>query len=173
VRFRQIRFFFSFLPRIWYAWPLRGMRYSRGPRKASDRFTPEKRSEIMRRVKSRNTSTEISVRKLLHRLGLRFRLHRRDLAGKPDIVLPRHHVVVFVNGCFWHQHACKRGTVPATNHDWWSKKLTRNVERDRANALELKRLGWRVLTVWECELSGVARLERKVRRFFERGAQLS
>jgi len=138
---------------------------------SSDRFSPEKRSDIMRRVKSRNTSTEISVRKLLHRLGLRFRLHRTDLPGKPDIVLPRHRVAVFVNGCFWHQHRkCKRATVPAANHDWWSGKLARNVERDRANVLLLKKMGWRVLTVWECELATVFRLETRLRRFFGQGA---
>jgi DNA mismatch endonuclease (patch repair protein) len=135
-------------------------------RATSDRFTPEKRSEIMRQVKSSDTSPELSVRKLLHSLGFRFRLHRKDLPGKPDIVLPRYQSVIFVNGCFWHQHPrCKRAALPVANHDWWSKKLTRNAQRDRANILELKKLGWLVLTVWECEISQTVRLRVRLSQF--------
>lgn len=143
-------------------------------RATSDRFTPEKRSEIMRQVKSTDTSPELSVRKLLHSLGFRFRLHRKDLPGKPDIVLPRYHAVIFVNGCFWHQHPrCKRAAVPVANHDWWSRKLTRNAQRDLANILELRKLGWFVLTVWECEISETVHLGARLRQFLRQDAQLS
>jgi DNA mismatch endonuclease, patch repair protein len=128
----------------------RHMASRRDLRPTSDRFAPEKRSDVMRQVRSRNTSPEIAVRKLLHRLGLRFRLHRKDLPGKPDVVLPKHRVIVFVNGCFWHQHVgCRRATVPEANHDWWCQKLARNVERDQANLSQLKNMGWRVMTVWQ------------------------
>ena len=146
-------------------------RFSDHTRATSDRFTPEKRSEIMRQVKSSNTSPELFVRKLLHSQGFRFRLHKKDLPGKPDIVLPRYRAVIFVNGCFWHQHRrCKRASVPVANHDWWLKKLTRNARRDRANILELKKLGWLVLTVWECEISETVRLRARLDEFLKQDA---
>lgn len=146
-------------------------RASHEERETSDRFTPERRSEIMRQVKSTNTSPELFVRKLLHRLGFRFRLHRKDLPGKPDIVLPRFHAVIFVNGCFWHQHPrCRRAALPVANHEWWSQKLTRNAQRDRANTVELRKLGWIVLTVWECEISKTGHLEARLRRFLRNNA---
>ena len=166
--------------RFCYAWrhptdSSRLMPRSKDQSKASsDRFTPEKRSEIMRMVKSTDTSPELNVRKLLHGLGFRFRLHRKDLPGKPDIVLARYHAVIFVNGCFWHQHPrCKRSAIPVSNHDWWSTKLQRNAQRDRANILELRKLGWVVLTVWECEVSNTVRLGARLRRFLGRDTQLS
>jgi DNA mismatch endonuclease (patch repair protein) len=122
----------------------------------ADVFDAETRSRIMRAVRSENTRPELAVRSLLHRLGFRFRLRRRDLPGKPDIVLPRYHVAVFVHGCFFHGHDCPRGSrQPQTNAEYWRQKRLRNVERDARVRLELASQGWRVLTVWECELRNV------------------
>src|SRR5688500_15685000 len=105
----------------------------------ADTFTKEQRSKIMSQVKSTNTKPEILVRQLLHRMGYRFRLHRKDLPGKPDIVLPRHHKVIFVHGCFWHGHeGCPRAARPTTNVDFWNTKIDRNVERDVRNRQELE-----------------------------------
>ena len=107
----------------------------------------------MARVKAANTSPEVAVRRLVHGLGYRFRLHRRNLPGTPDLVLPKHRAVVFVHGCFWHQHDCRRGCrQPATNQAYWIPKLARNVERDAATRNALEELGWRVLTIWECQI---------------------
>ena len=117
-----------------------------------DTVTPVQRSAIMRRVKSTHTSLELRVRSMLHRMGLRFRLHAARLPGKPDIVLPRLKLAIFVHGCFWHQHRCKRGNrIPASNRPYWEKKLARNVERFAAQRRELRTLGWRVIIIWECE----------------------
>ena len=118
----------------------------------ADKFSPEERSRIMARVKGRDTKPEKIVRSLLHELGYRFRLHRKDLPGKPDIVLPKHKKAIYVHGCFWHSHpGCRRATRPTTNVEFWNKKIDGNVARDRAaqNALEL--LGWEHLIVWQCE----------------------
>jgi len=103
--------------------------------------------------KSRNTKPELAIRRMLHAMGFRFRLHRKDLPGCPDIVLPKYKTVILVNGCFWHQHAgCKLASKPATRKEFWETKLSRNVERDSENAAKLAALGWRVIVVWECEL---------------------
>lgn len=111
------------------------------------------RSEVMSRVRSKDTGAERAVRSLLHALGYRFRLHRKDLPGSPDIVLPGRKAVIFVHGCFWHGHGCKRGSrAPKTNADYWTKKLAGNVARDEKRQAELVGLGWRVLVVWECEI---------------------
>lgn len=118
-----------------------------------DPFTPQKRSETMSRVKSRNTKPELRVRSALHRLGYRFRLHRKDLPGKPDVILPKYGTAVFVHGCFWHQHpGCRKATMPVNNRDYWEAKLRRNVERDDKARRALEDLGWRVVTLWECEI---------------------
>lgn len=110
------------------------------------------RSEIMARVRSKNTTPEMAVRRTLHAAGLRFRLHRADLPGRPDIVLPGRRVVVFVHGCFWHSHpGCKRARLPATRREYWVPKLLRNVERDQAASAALQRAGWCVFIAWECE----------------------
>jgi DNA mismatch endonuclease, patch repair protein len=103
--------------------------------------------------KSRNTKPELAIRRMLHAMGFRFRLHRKDLPGCPDVVLPKYKTVILVNGCFWHQHAgCKLASKPATRQEFWETKLSRNVERDSENAAKLAALGWRVIFVWECEL---------------------
>ena len=130
-----------------------------------DRFEPGVRSRIMRAIKRRDTKPERIVRSYLHRTGLRFRLNRGDLPGTPDIVLPRFRAVIFVHGCFWHQHGCKLTKMPKSNKKYWLPKLSRNVQRDREARRDLKRLGWRVFVVWECQLSeaGLRRLVRFIR----------
>ncbi len=119
----------------------------------ADTFDAKTRSEIMAKVHSSNTLPEIKVRKMLHQLGYRFRLHRSDLPGKPDIVLPKYQTVIFVNGCFWHGcPSCRRAQIrPRTNVEYWNKKLNRNMERDKENLVLLQKMGWKVLVVWECE----------------------
>lgn len=104
---------------------------------------------------------------MAHRLGLRFRLCDRSLPGSPDLVLRRHAVVIFVHGCFWHHHDCPDGSIPKPRPDYWTAKFTRNKERDRRNRLELKRAGWKVVEVWECETVDVDRLRRRLRRLFK------
>lgn len=117
-----------------------------------DKFSKAKRAEIMRAVKGKNTLPELQVRRLLHSLSFRFRLHRRDLPGCPDIVLPKHRICIFVHGCFWHQHpGCKRAALPSSNVDFWSVKLQKNVLRDKENIKKLNGLGWKVAIIWECE----------------------
>lgn len=132
-----------------------------------DFVSQEKRSRIMRGVKQKNTKPEMAVRQLLHRMGLRFRLHRKDLAGRPDIVLPRHKTAIFVHGCFWHQHhACKDGRIPANNRDYWKPKLARNVERDKEAVDALEAIGWKVHIIWECEVRDLTALECRVQDWF-------
>ncbi|RWX60491.1 DNA mismatch endonuclease Vsr [Mesorhizobium sp. M4B.F.Ca.ET.089.01.1.1] len=110
------------------------------------------RRKMMAQFRSKDTKPEVMVRRALHRLGYRFRLHRRDLPGKPDIVLPRHQTIILVHGCFWHQHnGCSDARMPRTRQDYWSAKFRRNSERDAETAAALKALGWRVLVVWECD----------------------
>jgi len=117
----------------------------------------------MRQIRSKNTGPEKQVRSLLYSLGFRFRLHRRDLPGSPDIVLSKHSTVVFVHGCFWHQHpGCKAAYKPASNTEYWMPKLARNKQRDEENQFELKALGWNVIVVWECELNDVDSLAEKL-----------
>ncbi len=122
-------------------------------KRRTDVFSPEKRSAVMRAVKSADTKPEIAIRKALHALGYRYRLHVKNLPGKPDLIFPKHRAVIFVHGCFWHGHSCKRGRrVPKTNTDYWLEKVARNKARDRKNTAALKKLGWRIITVWECEV---------------------
>lgn len=118
-----------------------------------DRVSVEKRSANMRAVKAKNTTPEIFVRKASHKLGLRFRIHRADLPGCPDIVFPKHKTVIFVNGCFWHGHAgCRRASLPKSNSAFWKAKIGRNRARDRSVREKLGALGWRVVTIWQCEV---------------------
>lgn len=127
----------------------------------TDILTQSERSALMARIRGKDTKAEIFVRSLLHRMGFRFRLHRRDLPGSPDIVLPRHGIVVFVHGCFWHRHAgCEHATTPKSNSEFWLQKFAKNVERDKRNRRDLRRLGWKVVVVWECELKKPAKLKR-------------
>ena len=134
----------------------------------TDVYGPEKRSAVMRRVKGRDTTPEKTVRRLLTRLGARYRLHRKDLPGKPDIVMPGRRLALFVHGCFWHGHDCARGArVPKANRDYWTAKVARNRARDEAAREALTGSGWRVETLWECELKDeaavTARLEDLLR----------
>lgn len=111
-----------------------------------------KRSALMARIRSSNTQPELAVRRALHGMGFRFRLNRRSLPGRPDLVLPRHRLAILVHGCFWHQHpGCKLASRPKTRQDYWNPKLAGNVERDLRNAARLRALGWRVEIVWECD----------------------
>lgn len=131
--------------------------------KTTDVFDPAKRSAVMRRVKARDTTPERRVRKLLTALGARYRLHRKDLPGSPDIVLPGRRLTFFVHGCFWHGHDCPRGArVPKANRDYWLAKIGRNRTRDAAAASELQAQGWRVETVWECELRNEPALRERL-----------
>jgi DNA mismatch endonuclease (patch repair protein) len=124
------------------------------------------RSALMSRVRRENTAPEIVVRKLLHSAGFRFRLHRRDLPGSPDIVLPKHKSAIFVHGCFWHAHeACPRGRAPKTRTKFWSEKRRQNRARDAAAQIELKERGWDVLVVWECDTKSDERLKQSLQRF--------
>ena len=128
-----------------------------------DTFSREKRSDIMRRVQSADTSPERKTRSLLHGLGFRFRLYRNDLPGKPDIVLPKFRTVLFVHGCFWHRHSdCPRATTPAANQGYWLPKFERTIRRDRQNQKELRKLGWRVIIVWECELKNIEKIKHRL-----------
>jgi len=131
-----------------------------------DVFSPEERSRIMARVRGVNTNPEKVVRSLVHRMGYRFRLHVKELPGKPDIALPRHKKVIFVHGCFWHQHkGCKQAERPTSNTDYWNKKLDRNIIRDGDNIEKLEYLGWKVLVIWECEIKKPDLLTERVLSF--------
>jgi DNA mismatch endonuclease (patch repair protein) len=131
--------------------------------------TAEQRSRIMRAVKGADTTPELAVRRLAHSMGYRFRLHRNDLPGKPDLTFPGLRKVIFVHGCFWHGHDCARGArVPVQNRDYWTRKVARNVERDMSAQSALQRLGWKSLVVWECEIKNQNRLRRALRRFLSK-----
>jgi DNA mismatch endonuclease (patch repair protein) len=134
-----------------------------------DRLSPKHRSWLMSRVKGRNTLPELVVRKLVHGLGFRFRLHGKSLPGKPDLVFASRKKAVFVHGCFWHRHAgCKYATSPKTRRKYWNEKFVANVERDRRTVGKLRRAGWSVMTVWQCETKRPATLEKRLDRFLRR-----
>lgn len=118
----------------------------------ADIYSPEKRSDIMSKVCSKNSKPERIVRSLVHKMGYRFRLHRKDLPGTPDLVFPKYKKVIFVNGCFWHSHGCKKSKLPESNSEFWKEKIGKNVERDKMNYAELKKSGWAYLILWECEI---------------------
>lgn len=112
-----------------------------------------KRSEVMSKIRSKNTKPEMILRSNLFKAGFRFRLHEKDLPGKPDIVLPKYHTVIFVQGCFWHLHkGCQEGRIPLSNIDYWKKKLHKNVLKDKQNKIACEHLGWKVIIVWECQI---------------------
>lgn len=132
-----------------------------------DNLSPEHRTKTMRAVRSSNTTPELAVRRVIHKLGFRFRLQKYHLPGSPDVVLSRRGVVVFVNGCFWHRHSCPAGrSCPETNRPYWMDKFNRNVARDRRVRRQLRAMGWRVITVWECQTrpSKLPALERRLDR---------
>ncbi|MCC6313892.1 MAG: DNA mismatch endonuclease Vsr [Thermomicrobiales bacterium] len=134
-----------------------------------DNVAPERRSQIMAKVRSRDTAPELAVRRAVHRAGFRYRLHRADLPGTPDLVFPRHRLAVFVHGCFWHWHGCKRSRMPAANRDYWERKIARNVARDTARQTELTALGWETRVIWECALdAGIAALIAELAERVER-----
>jgi DNA mismatch endonuclease (patch repair protein) len=124
-----------------------------------DVLSPEQRSFNMSRVRGRNTRPELRVRRGLHGLGLRFRLHPKELPGTPDLVLPRYRTVVFVHGCFWHGHGCHLSKMPATRIEFWRRKIDGNVARDQGSVAALHAAGWRVLVIWECAVRGTRRLD--------------
>ena len=133
-----------------------------------DTFTPAERSAVMKRVRGKDTAPEMTVRRMVHGMGFRYALHRSDLPGNPDLVFPARERVIFVHGCFWHGHSCRAGrNRPASNTNYWTAKLDRNVARDAVNRRRLRNLGWRVLVIWECELKNPNRLRARVSRFFE------
>ena len=138
---------------------------------AVDRLTAEERSRLMSRIRGKDTKPEMAVRRLVHGMGFRYRLHRRDLPGSPDLVLPRHRKVILVHGCFWHSHpGCRAGRVPASNTGYWEPKLRRNAERDAASEEALRLAGWAVLVVWECQTRKAADLGDKLGAFLNGAA---
>jgi DNA mismatch endonuclease, patch repair protein len=156
---------------IW-ARPFSGTSGSECGRLTTDVFTPEKRSAVMRRVKGRDTAPELTVRRLLWRLGARYRLHRKDLPGRPDIALPGRRLAIFVHGCFWHGHDCARGArVPKANRDYWLGKVARNQDRDAHARARLEAMGWKVMVVWECGIKDPESLEQALRAALAGSAQ--
>ena len=126
------------------------------------------RSATMRAIKSKNTAPEMLVRRIVHRLGYRFRLHREDLPGKPDLVFAGRRKIIFVHGCFWHGHRCARGNrIPHHNREYWVRKIRRNQERDTVHSVALEASGWKILTVWECEARVSDELLKKLADFLE------
>lgn len=136
-----------------------------------DILTKEKRSWNMSRIRSGNTKPELLVRSLLHRMGYRFRLHRKDLPGKPDIVLPKHKAVIFIHGCFWHHHdGCKYAYIPKTRQEFWKAKFKSNVERDRKVKKQLKEKNWRILVIWECELLNIESTIKRLKDYLNKNS---
>lgn len=139
----------------------------------TDKVSPEKRSENMGKIRSKDTSPEMVVRKLVHSLGYRYRLHRKDLPGKPDLVFSNLKKIIFVHGCFWHQHAdplCKIVRVPKSKNDYWIPKFQRNVERDGQHQELLAAEGWEILIIWECEVGRIDELIKTINRFLSKSA---
>ena len=136
----------------------------------ADKLTTASRSSNMRAIKSKDTAPELAVRRLAHSMGYRFRLHPKELPGKPDLTFPKRKKVIFVHGCFWHQHPrarCLDGRRPKSNTAYWDAKLTHNAARDERNQARLEELGWKVLVLWECETTGAEGLRHKLRDFLE------
>jgi DNA mismatch endonuclease (patch repair protein) len=131
-----------------------------------DVFSPSKRRKVMQAIRGKDTTPELLVRSMVHRLGLRFRLHGQKLPGKPDLVLAKHRSVIFVHGCFWHRHDCKLAATPKTRPEFWSAKFRANVERDQRVKAQLEKLGWRVVEIWECETRRAETLELRLRQEF-------
>ncbi|MFW8594730.1 very short patch repair endonuclease [Cribrihabitans neustonicus] len=136
----------------------------------ADKLTPERRSANMAQIRAKDTKPEMLVRRIVHGLGYRYRLHRKDLPGKPDLVFGPRRKVIFVHGCFWHQHSCRAGRIPASRRDYWEPKLQRNVERDATHLAALTGSGWQVLTVWECETKDLDALRSRLLEFLAKDA---
>lgn len=132
-----------------------------------DRLDAERRSRLMQKVGTKDTGPEKAVRSMLHRLGYRFRLHRKDLPGTPDIVFPSRKLVIFVHGCFWHSHGCSKGQLPKSRLDYWGPKLCANTERDARNVAALRATGWNVAIVWQCELADPKALATRLQHLLE------
>jgi DNA mismatch endonuclease (patch repair protein) len=130
----------------------------------SDIYSRQKRSDIMSHISGKETKPEILVRKFLFANGFRFRKNVKDLPGKPDIVLPKYKIVVFIHGCFWHGHICKRGTLPTTNVEFWTTKIGGNIERDKRNVMELEKQGWKVFVIWQCEIKNIELRDNKLNK---------
>ena len=131
-----------------------------------DIWSKMKRSEVMSNIRSTNTKPEIIIRSLLFRNGYRFRIHQKTLPGKPDIVFAKYRTVIFVHGCFWHNHSkCKEGRIPSSNSVFWKEKLKKNINRDKVNISKLKDLGWKVIVVWECEID--KQLDRTINKIIK------
>jgi DNA mismatch endonuclease (patch repair protein) len=138
----------------------------------ADNRTPESRSALMARIGPRDTAPELIVRRMLHAMGYRFRLHRRDLPGTPDIVLPSRRIAIFVHGCFWHAHGCKIGRPPKTRPEYWLPKLARNRARDAEKCAALEQEGWRVLEVWQCETQDREALAARLENILSRSSKI-
>src|SRR6266850_6730911 len=134
-------------------------------RSMADVLTREQRSRCMSKVRAKNTKPEMIVRRLVHSLGYRYRLHVRTLPGTPDLVFNSRQRIIFINGCFWHQHGCGRNLVPATRREFWLPKLKRNCDRDLAARKQLQRCGWRILVIWECEVKDAQKLAQRIESF--------
>ena len=132
-----------------------------------DRVTKEKRSEIMSMIRGKDTSPELTVRKLVYSLGYRYRLHSKNLPGKPDLVFPGRKKVIFVNGCFWHFHKCKNGHLPKSRPEYWIPKLEANKRRDAENFQKLIMKGWKILVLWQCEIKNISALEETIITFLD------
>ena len=131
-----------------------------------DRYPPSKRSDVMKLIGSKNSLPEVDVRRIVHHLGYRFRIHDARLPGRPDIVLPRHRKIIFVHGCFWHGHKnCTKGRLPKSNLELWLPKIDRNKERDRINLRKIRALGWQCMVIWQCELKSLEVLLGKINKF--------
>jgi len=134
-----------------------------------DVLTKEQRSYCMSRIRKTDTTPELTVRRIVHGMGFRFRLYRKDLPGCPDIVLPRHQKVIFVHGCWWHRHNCRLGRrEPKSRRSYWLPKLKGNKNRHKKNCLLLRKQGWKVLTIWECWTKDVAKLEKRLHNFLDK-----
>jgi len=130
----------------------------------TDIFSQNKRSDIMSNIGNKDTKPELRIRSLLHQMGYRFRLHRKDLPGKPDIVLPKYKTVIFIHGCYWHRHTCKKGrSTPTSNREFWEEKFSKNIERDKRNLVELKNIGWNIITIWQCELKNMEKIQSRLK----------
>ena len=133
----------------------------------TDKLSKERRSWNMSRIKNKDTEPEMKVRRVLHKMGIGYRLHRKDLPGKPDIVLKKYNTVIFVHGCYWHQHpGCKNATMPKTNVAFWKNKFEKNKMNDEKKAVMLIEMGWHVEVIWECEVNDPDKLKSKLTKLF-------